>query len=88
MLKKWYFFKLDGDEIFFEADQASGKVIKYQRASTKKNRYGTIGVHEISWVSFYGRYLNWLSKWGKATFMEITKEKFQQEVKEYTNKIW
>lgn len=87
MRKNWYYLKLKGDEIFFESDQASGKVIKYQRATDSRNRYNIVGIVEISYVSFYGRYLNWLSKRSGVIWMEITKEKFQLEVKDYINKI-
>lgn len=84
---KWYYFKWKGEEIFFQEHKLYGKVIKYQRASSVKNRYNIIGVTEISWISFYGRYLNFIAKMKNVTIVEITKEKFQQEVKEYISQI-
>ena len=84
---KWYYLKFKGEEIFFQEHKLYGKVIKFQRATAVKNRYNIVGVTEISWISFYGRYLNWLSKREGIIFMEITKEKFQQEVKQYISQI-
>lgn len=83
---KWYYYSYRGEEIFFQEDKFYNKVIKYHRASVVKNRHSVIGVYEISWTSFYGRYLNWLTLRSGALFMEITRDKFQQEVKEYINK--
>lgn len=86
-MKEYYYFNLKGDQIFFEVNKLSGTVIKFQRSTKAKNRHSIIGITEISYISFYGRYLNWLSKWDNATFMQITQQKFQQEVKEYFNSI-
>lgn len=86
-MKTYYYFKLKGDSIFFQVDQKAGVVIKFQRTTDSKNRHSIIGIVQISYISFYGRYLNWLSKRPEALFMEITKDKFQQEIKEFTNNI-